>query len=181
MSIGNEDSVNVSAFTMSTHCGTHTDAPHHFIDEAERLEEINLDAYLGPVTVYEIKDVEGPLKPKHLEKVKFGNTQRLIIKTQCSQLPDDQWPKSFVYPTPEAAEWMVDQGLWLFGTDAPTVDPVDSKTLDAHKVFYHGGVAILEGLQLKDVKPGKYELIALPLKLNVDGAPVRAVLRSGKP
>jgi len=170
--------VNVSALTLSTHSGTHADAPHHFIDEAERVDELDLLPYIGPAKVVHFTDVEGPLTPKHLERIKLGHTERLLIRTKCSDLPDHLWPKTFVYPTPQAAEYLIDHGVLLFGTDAPTVAPENSKTLDAHKVFYHGGVSILEGLLLKDVKPGSYELIALPLKIHSDGAPVRAVLRS---
>ena len=69
------------------------------------------------------------------------------------------------------------RGVRLFGTDSPSVDPVNSKTMDAHRALYRHDVAILENVQLTDVPPGDYELIALPLKAPVDGSPVRAILR----
>ena len=65
------------------------------------------------------------------------------------------------------------------GMDTPSVDPFDSKTLDAHHALFRGGVAILEGLVLDGVPEGIYELIALPLRLaGLDASPVRAVLRT---
>ena len=74
---------------------------------------------------------------------------------------------------------LVDQGLQLFGTDAPSVDPVESQQLLAHHALDQGGVAILEGLALAEVPAGEYELFAFPLKWQgVDAAPVRAVLRA---
>lgn len=69
------------------------------------------------------------------------------------------------------------QGVRLFGTDCPSVDPLDSKTLDAHHALYAWGISILEGLWLKHAPLGNCELIALPIKLDGDGAPVRALLR----
>jgi arylformamidase len=76
---------------------------------------------------------------------------------------------------------MAAQGVRLFGTDCPSVDPLDSKDLLAHKAFGRSGIYILEGLALADIAPGPYELIALPLNLiGADAAPVRAILRGGR-
>lgn len=178
MRIAEGNSVNVTALTMSTHTGTHADAPWHFLDSGEKINEVALDAYLGPATVVEFLDVEAALMPHHLQHIDLTRVERLLIRTQGSGLPDDRWPETFVYPTPGTAQLLADHNVKLFGTDSPTVDPLTSKTLEAHKIFYRGNVAILEGLQLHDVPPGDYELIALPLKLDGDGAPVRAVLRT---
>ena len=103
--------------------------------------------------------------------------RRLLVKSKASFVPDDRWDEHFVYLAPETAQLLVDAGLRLFGTDAPSVDPQESKTLTAHKTLRTGNVSILEILQLKDIAPGEYELIALPLKTDNDGAPVRAILR----
>jgi arylformamidase len=67
----------------------------------------------------------------------------------------------------------------LIGVDAPSLDPQTSKTMDAHKAILAADMRVLEGLVLDDVPPGRYELIALPLKLaGLDASPVRAVLRA---
>ena len=120
----------------------------------------------------------GPIRPEHLQDVDLAQVERLLVKSRASLRPDHVWEESFVYLAPETARLLVDAGLRLFGTDAPSVDPQDSKTMDAHRILRTGPVAILETLQLRDVPPGVYELIALPLKLDNDGSPVRAVLRT---
>lgn len=171
------DSVNLSTLNLSAHLGTHVDAPYHFLDNGAKMDQVDLNAYIGPATVVDFMDVDGALTPEHLSRVDLANIERLLIQTKNSHLPDDQWPSEFVYPTAEVAQMMADHHIKLFGTDSPSVDPETSKTLDAHKTLGRGGIYILEGLQLTDVPPGEYELIALPLKLDGDGSPVRAVLR----
>ena len=173
-------SVNLSTITFSGHCGTHTDAHFHYDPEGERLAQMSLDAYIGPATVIDLRDAlpdGGPILPEHLAGVELRQVRRLLVKSKASFVPDDRWDEHFVYLAPETAQLLVDAGLRLFGTDAPSVDPQESKTLTAHKTLRTGNVSILEILQLKDIAPGEYELIALPLKTDNDGAPVRAILR----
>jgi arylformamidase len=174
------DAVNVSAITLSAHTGTHVDAHFHYAEEGERLHEMPLDPYLGPATVLDLSDAlpqGGPIQPQHLATVDFEQVSRLLIKSRASLRPDHEWDEAFVYLSVAAAQLLVAKGLRLFGTDAPSVDPQDSKSMDAHRALFTGRVAILETLQLRDVPPGVYELIALPLKLDNDGSPVRAILR----
>lgn len=173
-------SVNLSTITFSGHCGTHTDAHFHYDPNGERLAEMSLDAYIGPATVIDLRETlpdGGPILPEHLAGVELGRIERLLVKSKASFVPDDRWDENFVYLAPETAQLLVDSGLRLFGTDAPSVDPQESKTLTSHKTLRTGNISILEILQLRDVEPGEYELIALPLKTDNDGAPVRAVLR----
>lgn len=173
-------SVNLSTITFSGHCGTHADAHFHYDPKGERLAEMSLDAYLGPATVIDLRESlpdGGAILPEHLAAVDLTRVRRLLVKSKASAVPDDRWDEQFVYLAPETAQLLVDIGLRLFGTDAPSVDPQESKTLTAHKTLRMGNISILEILQLRDVEPGEYELIALPLKTDNDGAPVRAVLR----
>lgn len=172
--------LNLSTITFSGHCGTHTDAHFHYHPAGTRLAQMALDAYIGPATVVDLREAlpdGGPILPEHLTGVELARIERLLVKSKASFLPDDVWDEDFVYLAPETAQLLVDAGLRLFGTDAPSVDPQESKTLTSHKTLHTGNIAILEILQLRDVPPGEYELIALPLKTDNDGAPVRAVLR----
>lgn len=173
-------SVNLSTITFSGHCGTHADAHFHYDPAGERLAQMPLDAYIGPATVIDLREVlpdGGAILPEHLAGVDLTRVRRLLVKSKASFVPDDRWDENFVYLAPETAQLLVDSGLRLYGTDAPSVDPQESKTLTAHKTLRTGAIAILEILQLRDVTPGEYELIALPLKTDNDGSPVRAVLR----
>jgi len=177
LQIANGHAVNLSTLTLSAHTGTHADAPYHFLEEGATIDRVPLDAYVGPATVVDLRAVRGAIRPEHLEGVDLDKIERLLIRTHASDLPHDQWTDEIAYPAPETARLLGKRGLKLFGTDAPSVDPVDSKALAAHKALWEGGVVNLEGLWLRDVPPGRYELIALPLKLDGDGSPVRAVLR----
>lgn len=177
MRMAHGDSVNVSALTLSAHLGAHADAPYHFAEDGPRLDELPLDAYLGPAQVVEL-DLFGPILPEHLAHLDLTAVERLLVKTPASFRPDDRWDDDFVYLAVETAELLGRAGVRLFGTDAPSVDFAASKTLDAHHALRRGNVAILEGLMLAHVPPGRYELIALPLKVALDGGPVRAVLRT---
>jgi arylformamidase len=102
----------------------------------------------------------------------------LLLRTPASELPDGQWPDEIAYLLPETARWLGECGVQLFGTDAPSVDPLDSRELATHHALRQAGLVWLESLYLRDVPVGDYELIAPPLKLPVDGSPVRALLRS---
>jgi arylformamidase len=177
MRIQDGDPVNVSTLTMSAHTGTHADAHYHYDESGLRLDAMPLDVYLGPATVIEL-DVRGAILPGHLAHVDLTSIERLLLKTHASHRPDDQWEEDFPYLAPATARLLVQSGVRLLGTDAPSVDPQSSKTMEAHLALNQGPIAILETLQLRDVPPGEYELIALPLKIPIDGSPVRAVLRS---
>ena len=103
-----------------------------------------------------------------------------VLYTDSHPSADEVWEDDFAYLSLAAAELLGQKGIRLFGTDAPSVDPVTTTTMAAHRVLFAGNVAILEAVQLREVPPGEYELIALPLKMAIDGSPVRAVLRSAQ-
>jgi arylformamidase len=167
------DSCTVARVTLSSHLGAHADAPRHYRPDGADAAGLPLDRYAGPVRVVQCPGLQaiGPTEAHWAARA-----ERVLYRV----LPDggDGFPATFAPLTPAGARALVAQGLRLFGTDAPSVDPVDSRTLEAHHVLDQGGVAILEGLALAGVPAGEYELFAFPLKWqDVDAAPVRAVLR----
>ena len=167
--------VNVGRMTMSTHSGSHGDAPLHYAADAVDIASVDLDPYLGECLVVDARDAKGEVRIgdlPHLEKV-----DRVLLRTFAT-FPHDQWDSSFTAIAPETIRWLAAQGVRLIGTDAPSVDPQDSKTMDAHKAVLAADMRILEGLVLDDVPPGRYELIALPLKIaGGDAGLCRAILR----
>lgn len=171
------DSVNVSALTLSPHTGTHADAPLHYNSAGLAMGEVPLDVYVGRATVVEIHTRDA-VTPAHLADVDLRAIERLLIKTPASLRPSERWDEEFAYLTPETAALLGESGVRLFGTDTPSVDYMSSKTLDAHHTLDRYNIYILESLALADVPAGDYELIALPLKVKVDGSPVRAILRT---
>lgn len=170
-------SVNVAELRMSVHTGTHADGPFHVSDEGVRIGAAPLDAYFGPATVVDVA-ARGRIDVETVEAVlRAGPVERVLFRTGCWRDPD-VFPTEFPAPEPEAARALVRAGVRLVGTDAPSVDPYESQELETHHVLGEGGVAILENLLLAGVPEGRYELVALPLRLrDADASPVRAVLR----
>jgi arylformamidase len=115
----------------------------------------------------------------HLDPAALG-AERLLLKTGNGSLWDDPaFRRDFVALAPAAATWLVHQGVRLVGIDYVSVDPYDAEAAPVHLTLLKAGIVILEGLDLRAVPPGEYDLAALPIKLeDADGAPARVVLRS---
>lgn len=172
--------VNLSTIETTPHLGAHADAPFHTDAGGATIEALDLDAYLGPCRLVEVPAV-ALIDEEHLQGVDLGTAQRLLLKTG-SVTDRSRFPSSASAIAPGLAEAIGRAGIRLVGIDTPSIDPLASKTLDAHRSFNRWGVRNLENLQLDGVPPGEYELIALPLKLRgLDASPVRAVLLDRRP
>jgi arylformamidase len=175
--IGDGCPVHVSRMTMTTHLGAHTDAPSHYDPAGASIEAVSLQAYIGPCRVIHCMGV-ATVEPAHIAHALDGAPPRVLLRTY-ERAPQGGWDSRFPAISPAAIELMASKGVLLVGTDAASLDPQDSKTLDAHHAVRAHRMAILEGVVLDEVPPGDYELIALPLKLaGMDASPVRAVLRA---
>jgi arylformamidase len=172
------DSVNVAVLNMSVHTGTHTDGGYHVSASGLRAAQLPLDAFLGQALVIDARGRE-VLDERVLDDVALNGAVRVLFRTRDA-IDVTVFPRDFLSPTSGLARRLVQAGVRLVGSDAPSMDHVDSKTLDAHHVLVDAGVAILENLVLSEVPAGVYTLIALPLKLTeADASPVRAVLLQG--
>jgi arylformamidase len=177
-SIKTGSSVNVSRFTTSTHSGTHVDAPYHFSEDGETINQLKVDPFWGLAQVVSVEKESGPLYPSDLTSCDLGRARRLILVTACSHNSSSGFPEKIAHPSPELVEHLSELDIILLGTDAPSVDALDDPSLPGHKMLHNKGIAILEGLYLKNVPDGLYELVALPLNIQgADGAPCRAVLK----
>ena len=169
--------VNVSAITTTPHLGSHADAPFHTESRGETMADLPLERYLGPCRVVKVPP-QPLIEPRHLDGIDLTNPPRILLKTE-SVRDRRTFPERFSALSPELAALLAEKKVLLVGLDTPSVDPFDSKTLDAHHALARGGVSNLEGLVLDGVPEGIYELIALPLRLaGLDASPVRAVLRT---
>jgi len=169
-------SVNVGKLTLSTHTGTHIDAPFHFDENGKKVIDLDPNLYVGEARVIELLDVES-IKKVDLEAFSLNGVKRLLIKTN-SWKNDNAFPERIPHIEKDVAEFLKENGIKLLGIDVPSVDPLDSKELVAHHALHENGIHILESIDLRSVSEGDYELIALPLPLtDADGSPVRAVLR----
>ena len=176
-SIGPGCPVNVARLTLSTHTGTHADAPLHYHPDGAPAGAVGLTPYLGRCRVVDLRGCGPTVLSEQLAGHLDAPVERLLLRTY-DRFPHDAWRSDFTAVSAAAIAQAAAAGVILIGTDAPSLDPQESKTLDAHNAVHAAGMAILEGLVLDDVPAGDYELIALPLKLaTLDAAPVRAVLR----
>ncbi len=172
------DSVNVAAVSMSVHTGTHTDGGFHVAANGARAAELPLDAFIGRAIVIDARRAD--LDEAILDDVDLSSIRRVLFRTRDA-IDSSVFPPVFKSPTQALARRLVEAGVRLVGSDAPSMDHVDSKTLDSHHILVEARVAILENLVLSEVTPGVYTLIALPLKfVEADSSPVRAVLIAGE-
>jgi arylformamidase len=176
--------VNLGAIAMSVHNGTHADARLHFDPKGESIEKAPLDTYLGRATVVDLAQTFFCSKEKHLITIEdlaphaeeIAATSRLLIKT-------GRWSDSTIFPNQipviaaDVPAWLQKNGVKLLGLDLPSMDEIDSKSLQNHHSLARAGIAIVESLDLTNVGSGIYNFAALPLKIaGGDGAPMRAIL-----
>jgi arylformamidase len=178
--IADGDSSNVSSIHIGAHVGTHIDMPLHFIDGAANLDDLDLSLLIGPVTIVEVPEEKTSIDADFLEELGLENVIRLLFKTANSKMWDDpslSFVTDYVALEGGAAQWLVDHGCRLVGIDYLSIAPYDDSTTP-HEILLSNNVVIVETLDLRDVQPGDYELICLPLKLiSREAAPVRAILR----
>jgi arylformamidase len=172
--------VNVGVMSTPLHAGTHADSPYHYDPAGAASADCEIDAYLGPCVVVDARHAGARVEVADVDWSRLTGAERVIFRTYES-FPEHDWDSGFTAIAPEVIARLRAMGVRLVGTDAASLDPEQSKTLDAHHEVKAGDMRILEGLVLDDVPPGEYELIALPLKIaGADASPVRAVLRELK-
>ena len=173
--------INVSAVTTTPHIGAHADAPLHYAPDGAPIGAVDLTPYLGPCRVVHAIGCRPLVTWAHVAHALPDDAPwppRLLVRTYA-RMPRDAFDDALPGMDPALLERLADRGVCLVGTDSASVDPADSKTLEAHQVLRRRGLRVLENLCLDDVPEGDYELIALPLKwMRADASPVRAVLRA---
>ena len=173
------DTANLTMIAMGAHSGTHIDAPLHFIQQGEGVDEMPLDATVGRARVIEIRDPES-IKPDELLRHHIRRGERILFKTRnsSSAWQTNVFVEDFVFISDEAASFLVERGVRIVGVDYLSVGSFKRGGSHVHKILLGAGIWIIEGLDLSQVSHGNYELICLPLKLKQgDGAPARAILR----
>lgn len=172
------DSSNVSSVHMSVHGGTHVDAPRHFFDAGGGVESLPLEMLCGRARVIELTTRRG-VTAEDLASFDLKEDIRLLIKTHNSRLwGSPEFHPDFIGLTGPAAEFLVEHGVKLVGVDYLSVEEFKKPGAPAHHALLGAGTIVIEGLNLRDVEPGIYEMFCLPLAIvGSDGAPARVVLR----
>ena len=179
--IATGSTANVSQISLGVHTATHIDAPNHFIDGAKRVHELDPNKLLGPCRVIAIpEDVTG-IEPEHVGDL--TGVERVLFKSKNSAFwstPEDGFRTDFAYFTPATAEYIVESGIVLVGIDYLSIEKSGSPGHPVHITLLEKEIVILEGVDLRAVPPGDYELICAPLKYDGatgDGSPARTFLR----
>jgi len=166
---------------MGNHTGTHVDAPRHALRNGATIEKTPLENLIGACRVLDMTHVRKGISVEDLKKERIKKGERILVKTKNSARSTKRFFDDFIYLEGEAAEFLAEKKLKLFGTDYLSVKKKGSEDNRPHTELLKEGTVIVEGLSLKDVASGPYILIALPLKtVGLDGAPARAVLIKGK-
>lgn len=168
------DEVNLSRIGMSMHCGTHIDAPRHFLKNGYYTSDIALEALVGLAVLIEPRVVNGLIQPDELSKI--GKYERVLLKT-------NSWNEALGYSKPDFAAISTDAALKLVknevkvvGIDTPSIATF-SDSVPVHEILLSAGIAIIENLDFGSISAGEYELVCLPLKIaEAEGAPARVIL-----
>ena len=180
-SISGGDGANVSHLCLGAHTGTHVDAPNHFIDGTRRVEDLEIEKLVGSCRVIEVAGDVIAIEPSHLTNI--DGAKRVLFKTRNSAFWDDPgsgFRTDFTYISPDAAQVLAAEGVKLVGIDYLSVEKFGSTDFGTHITLLESEIVILEGVDLREVPAGDYEIFCLPLKYvggTGDGAPARTILR----
>jgi len=183
--------INLTAFKMSPHVGTHADAPVHIkgclddanahLDQAQTVGHMQLTPFLGRTYVMDLAPLTGPITGAAIleqltELANEEQIKRVLFKTRDT-IRHDLFEDDYSYIGEDTAEKLGELGFLLTGLDTPSVDHTQSKELSTHRILDRYKLSWLENLDLSQVDEGEYELIALPLKfMELEASPVRAIL-----
>jgi len=168
------DHLRLSAISLSAHLGTHVDAPLHFVRTGKSIDQIALEALIGPAHVIEMLTSVG-INSEQLALRMPLSCERVLLKTSVSA---SFAPRPTAWLEPEAAKLLAARGVRLIGIDSPSVDSLASTHAPVHQILLEHGAVIVENLALGAIPPGRFDMVCLPLKLvGLEGAPARVVLR----
>ncbi len=169
----------LSALAMSSHSGTHIDMPSHFIPGGKNLDDYAARDFILPARVAEIADSVS-VKADHIQQLDIAAGTALLFKTSNSLsglCVSRNFSEKYVYLSPEAADICIEKKIRLAGIDSLSIEKCGEEDCPVHRTLLEKDILILEGLNLKDVPPGDYTLLCLPLRIkDGEASPVRAVL-----
>lgn len=180
LAIANGAPANVSRMCFGVHSATHVDAPNHFIEGGRRVHELELEKLTGACRVVEIANDVNSIGPEHLPEL--AGIERILFKTRGSGFWNDTsagFRQDFTDISPAAARVLADAGMKLVGIDYLSVEKFGSTDFGTHLALLKKEVVIVEGLDLREIAPGDYDIVCLPLKYeggSGDGAPARTIL-----
>jgi len=175
-----KDHVNLSELCLGSHTGTHVDAPSHFIKGAKGIDRVDLGCFIGPAWVADLGRVRGGIGAADLDRARVPpGSRRILLRTSNSRWwhPARPFRTDFVYLAADGADWMVGRGVQLVGIDYLSIEGYGVEGAPTHHRLLGAGIPILEGLDLYKIRPGRWQMAALPLRIqDGDAGLTRAVL-----
>ena len=168
----------LSRLSLASHSGTHLDAPSHILPRGPGLDELPPNWMAGPARVILLPDPP-KLGEEEAAALEVEAGEALLLKTSLGEVPRPAYhPATGPLVTPGGAR----AGVRLVGIDYPSIEPLERKTLDAHRILLGAGILVLEELDLRKIPPGRGFLYCFPLLFGgADGAPARVLFRSNPP
>ncbi|MHB1627370.1 MAG: cyclase family protein, partial [Bacilli bacterium] len=171
---------NITQLSMSTHQGTHMDAPFHFLDDGKTVDQLDLEKCIGDAVLIDLSHKK-PKEPIDIEDFepyidRIGRGARVVYRTDWyKEYPNMHYFSDFPYMTIDLAKWLVSREVALIGMDVPTPNPTDYDPV--HKILLGAEIVIVEGLaRLGDIGRDEFFLMAAPLRIRGrDGSPIRAL------
>ena len=175
----------LSRLTMASHAGTHVDAPAHFLAGGASVDRLALEVLCGKALVVDLRAAGPRIDAGALRAAAPGRAQRLLLRTVSSEGSDGPFDPGYAHLTPDAARYLLDETrVRLLGVDSPSVEAFGAEAFEVHRALLGASppVVLVEGLDLRGVAAGEYDLLCLPLRVEgCDGAPARAVLVERSP
>jgi len=175
------DKLTLSVYSMGAHSGTHIDAPMHFVATGAAIDRVPLDPLIGTARVIDIPDSVQAIDAGELNRHDWRGAQRVLFRTRSTLrgwMDSSAFHRDFAYIAPDAAQLLADAGVVLVGVDYISAEQFGAPAPRTHQILLGRGIPIVEGLDLRPVQAGDYDLIVLPIKVRGhEGAPARAIVR----
>jgi arylformamidase len=162
---------NLSEINMGSHTGTHVDTKLHLEDGHPGVDEIPLDKCYGNSIVIDLTSIEKKVTRSDLKNRGISKGDIVLLKTPNSDFNMKEFREDFVYIDNDAAKFFVESEVMTLAFDYLSVGPRKS-----HEILLKNDILVFENVNLKNVKPGRYLFIGLPIKLKTEGAPARVIL-----
>ena len=163
--------VNVSEIIISSHAGTHCDAPSHYYKNGNSIDQLDLSLFIGECSVIDVSHIRS--------SIKYKDVQNFLLE-KITLFKVHECEKSYAYSSECCIKYLGSNGVKVIGINAMSIDEYSSKGMKANFPYLKYDIQIIEGLDLSNVRSGKYKFIGLPLKIiGVDASPIRAVLIEG--
>jgi arylformamidase len=175
------DILTLSVYSMGAHSGTHIDAPMHFVANGAPIDQVALDPLIGAARVIDIPGSVQAIDSGELNRHDWRGAKRVLFRTRSTLrgwMDSPEFHRDFAYIAPDAAQLLADAGVVLVGVDYISAEQFGAPAPRTHQILLGRGIPIVEGLDLRPVQAGDYDVIVLPLKVRGhEGAPARAIVR----